>query len=735
MPGKDRTVHIFRKTFTGRVDVYGSGSGKCVRGRLTDAVIMAHLQGKVRLGVYPLMPDGTVHFCALDIDEPDLDGVTAYISSAEELDIPVYLEASKSKGFHLWHFFRPGVEARNARGLVKRILTDAGLDPRLEIFPKQDALADHKSVGNYINLPLFGGDVPRGRTVFLNSEFQPIQDQWGHMARMERVDTELLRGLQEEKPPPPAAVKASYDNMLPCVPRMMQGVSAGRRDVVAFTLAKHFRVNSKFPQEATEAILQTWNMQNSPPLEAHAIMRKVHSAYQGNGGKGYTSLGCQDPLVMEFCQKETCRMFRRAGGDAYFNGNAFVPKRLADALMLEHSFLFCGGMLYLYENGVYRPTGEPFIKRECRERLGEDARTHYVNEAAAHISDMTYTQPDDLNPHKHLINLENGMFDLKTGKLMPHQAEHLSTIRIPVEYNPQALFESSCIASFFADVLPLDCIKLVEEFFGYALIPDSRFGKALMLTGSGANGKSTLLNLLERFIGRENVSKVPLQELDQHRFKRADLFGKLVNMFPDLNSQALKSSTYFKAITTGDVIDAERKNKDPFYFRPFARMIFSANELPSSRDKSFAYYRRWNIVPFPNQFVGKAADTGIMEKLTQAHELSALLNQALIGLQRLLTNQQFSKSDTADNALDVYRNQNDTVGAFLSSKCEFGEDLEIERGEFYAAYSQYCAGMDSAPVSRNEFYNSARADSRIGERKRSGSRYFIGASIGAGRAG
>ncbi|MFC1717075.1 phage/plasmid primase, P4 family [Candidatus Poribacteria bacterium] len=428
-----------------------------------------------------------------------------------------------------------------------------------------------------------------------------------------------------------SSFQTGYDDMLPCVPNMMRGVSTGCRDVATFTLAKHFRVSKKFPQDATEAILQTWNQQNSPPLEPYAITQKVRSAYTGRDGRGYTSLGCDEPLIADFCQRESCRVFNRSAGGTYFNGNVFVPKRLADKLMAEHSFVSCGGTMNVYQGGVYKPAGEPFVKRICREHLREDSRTHYINEVMAHISDMTYAEPDDLNTHKHLVNMQNGMFDLREDRLIPHSPEFLSTIRIPVDYDPKSQFESSRIARFLADVLPSDCIDLIEEFFGYALIPDNRFGKAFMLTGGGANGKSTLLNLLERFIGRENVSKVPLQELDQHRFKRADLFGKLVNMFPDLNAHAVKSSTYFKAVTTGDVIDAERKNRDPFYFRPFARMIFSANEIPSSSDRSFAYYRRWSIIPFPNQFVGENADTNLIDRLTQPDELSALLNQALIG--------------------------------------------------------------------------------------------------------
>ena len=165
-----------------------------------------------------------------------------------------------------------------------------------------------------------------------------------------------------------------------------------------------------------------------------------------------------------------------------------------------------------------------------------------------------------------------------------------------------------------------------------------------MLTGSGANGKSTLLNLLNAFLGADNISKVPLQELDENRFKRAELFGELANVFVDLDSRALQSLTYFKTITSGDDIDAERKFRNPFFFKPFAKLIFSANEIPKSNDKTFAYYRRWILILFPNKFVGKADNKHLIDELTTPKELSGLLNRALRGLDRLLRNKEFSEN-------------------------------------------------------------------------------------------
>lgn len=726
---------IFKSVFKGRRDGFGEGAGKCTKKPFADEIISSHLQGRRRVGVYPLSPDildgsGTYWAC-IDVDTDDLNLAIEVTNRLHQLGVVSYIERSKSKGYHIWVFFSEPVPAREARALMA-YATDRS---KLEIFPKQTTIktGNGYGYGNYVNLPLFGKDVKDNRTVFLNPEkaYEVYPDQWRFLDSIKRVSPQQVKDLIEtgelevgediavSEDAKETKDAGEYTDMLPCVGRMMQGVSEGCRDEVCFNLAKHWRVEKGLPKEATRAILLEWNQKNKPPLDAKEIEASVESAYQGKGGKGYTSFGCENLLIQEFCDKANCPIFKehdketakipKQARSPYFEGNTFIPAWLAESLMNEYSFIYAGSQLYVHSDGVYSSIGEDFIDQQCREKLGKESRVNRVNEVVAHIKVFSHVNSDNLNKDIGLINVKNGILNWQSGELLTHSEEHLSTIQIPVTYDPQARCDQ--IDLFLMTTLPPDCLYIAEEIFGYCLIPDTKFQKAFMLTGSGRNGKSTFLDLLEAFIGEENVSKVPLQEICDHKFKRAELFGKMLNTFADLDAKSLQSSTYFKTIVAGDAIDAERKNQQPFFFRPFARLVFSTNEIPRSPDRSFAYYDRWCIIPFPNQFIlGANADKDILLKLTSKWELSGLLNRALAGLRRLMANGAFTESETVQQALVDYKKSNDTVMAFCLECVEKVEDGRIERTKLYDSYVGFCHNEGfNTPASRQAVYTKMRA--------------------------
>src|SRR5262249_30584222 len=155
---------------------------------------------------------------------------------------------------------------------------------------------------------------------------------------------------------------------------------------------------------------------------------------------------------------------------------------------------------------------------------------------------------------------------------------HLSTVQIAVSFDPAA--KCPHIERFVRSVFPDDTQLLPFEIVAWLMLPDANIQKAVLLLGEGANGKSVWLNLLLTFLGRENVSALSLHRIEADKFSAARLVGKLCNIGADLPTAALSGTSMFKALTGGDLIPAERKFESSFEFRPFARLLFSANSAP-----------------------------------------------------------------------------------------------------------------------------------------------------------
>lgn len=169
-------------------------------------------------------------------------------------------------------------------------------------------------------------------------------------------------------------------------------------------------------------------------------------------------------------------------------------------------------------------------------------------------------------------------------------------------------------------------------------------------------------------IGRSNCSHRSLQDLDTNRFALADLYGKFVNIFGDLKSTKLAETGNFKVMAAGDAVTAEHKFAQPFNFRNYAKLIFSANLIPESDDKTDAFYRRWVIINFDNRFIDGKEDAALTQKLTTPEELSGLLNLALTGLHGLIRNGGFHNK-TIDQVKQEYEENTSDVNAFLIQEC------------------------------------------------------------------
>ena len=292
---------------------------------------------------------------------------------------------------------------------------------------------------------------------------------------------------------------------------------------------------------------------------------------------------------------------------------------IADHVMKEESLktIVDTDTLLRYDSksGLYLPDGEAFVKAKVEKIMDELNQSEfttigYVREVTGHIKRSTYIAREKINGDADLLVVRNGIIRLTDKQLLPHSSKEVFTIGIPVSY----VIDAKCplIDSFFPEIVRAEDIALLYELVSWCLDRKSTIQKLFFLLGSGANGKSTFLNLLRKFLGPENCSAASLQSLADNRFTMAQLADKLANIFPDLPASGIRDAAVIKGLTGGDTMMAEHKFEKPFNLQNTAKLIFSANKAPRLSEDSDAIWRRLIIVDFPNQFMGSNADSQLI---------------------------------------------------------------------------------------------------------------------------
>lgn len=399
-------------------------------------------------------------------------------------------------------------------------------------------------------------------------------------------------------------------------------------------------------------------------------------------------------------------------------GLKFLPFVLAKHLSETRDVYYGGESFLIYENGVYNISGEKEAGRIIMDyMLPNYCIMASIRDCREQWDILVSKDFDDFNRNPYLVNVRNGLLDIRDMSFKEHTPSYLSTVQLNVEYNPQV--DCPQFKKFLNEVLDCKLIPLVQEIVGYLLTTNTASQKAFVFWGPARTGKSTLLWVVEYLLlGKKNVSNIPWQEIGD-KFKTAELLGKLANVFSDLPSKSIDDTGIFKVVTGEDYLMAEKKNKNPFKFKPFARLVFSCNELPRNYvDRTEGFYRRLIIVPFSRQIEKSKIDKSLKYKFQREKE--GILNWALEGLKRLYENNfEFSENELTDGVKKEYKRENNNVISFVEECCELDGLFSCSRIEIYEAYKEFCGEAGLKALSQIKFNKELEGNFNI-TRSRSG---------------
>ena len=661
---------------------------------LTVDLLKEHLEGKATIGAYNLDKDSMIKWLCFDIDPTHIENPKeiarlVYQKCVENERFPskaVALEASRypDPSYHIWVFFGSAVPAYVAKFLGEKILEMSG-NLKVELFPKQAKL-EKDGFGNLVKLPLGLHQQSKKWSCLLNPDsFEPLPIESifeieGTFVRDDDIE-EIRRIAEGEKPSywfsREAVEKEAYKGDYPsCIQTILKGIEEGARNESAIRLACFYLNFCKVEPSKALTSLREWNSKNKPPLNEVELGIIFQSAL-----RGHYNYGCNDSVLKEFCNKETCYFTGKGGkldenyDSPTFTSDTSTNEDVALYIMSLHHFktMKDTGEIYYYKNGIYIPNGEA-LTQTIAERHYKNITIHVVNEVLGHIRRKTFVERSEFDKEPYLLTLENGIIDTKTGLLKEFTPDYLSLIKIPVTYNSNALCPR--IDKFLSEIVVPQDLETLYEIAGYCLIKRYFIHKAFMLNGDTHSGKSTYIKLLTCLVGKENVSNIPLQLLLTDKFSSSSLYGKLINSFADLPNGALRQTGIFKVLTGEDRISMQRKFKDSFNTENIAKLIFSCNDMPRTYDKGDAFFIRWIIINFPNRFDDRNQNTDktLIDKLTTQQELSGFLNKALERARTLFERGHFTVNPDVEDIRKYYEKLSNPIYAFLDERMIFDKD-------------------------------------------------------------
>ena len=381
-------------------------------------------------------------------------------------------------------------------------------------------------------------------------------------------------------------------------------------------------------------------------------------------------------------------------------------RAICDYFVNRGDIFVLGGECYQYRDGVYTESSS-FVRNTIKDMIAVDhlITQNRIVECYRLICDDVRLQKttEELNRDKNLINFQNGVWDIEKGELLPHDSKYLQTLQIPHPVLDYKSFTETRLYDFFQKTkLPKEDIKMLLKYTAYCLTLDYGLKTFMILCGQSNTGKSVLIRFFEALVGKVNVSSLSMHELNM-RFYPAQLYNRLLNSCADNSSLPLSSIENLKKITGGDQIMHERKGKEPFFFVPFCKLIFSFNQLPLQlEERSNAFYKRMRILFMNTELF---LNNDYVNDLCSEESVTEIIPYLL----HLLPVREIPRTSMSDRYVEDLRQDSDSIHAFIVKRCNIGNGKTVDKTALYEAYCRYCIDTGRESCKKHSFMRAIRA--------------------------
>jgi putative DNA primase/helicase len=320
----------------------------------------------------------------------------------------------------------------------------------------------------------------------------------------------------------------------------------------------------------------------------------------------------------------------------------------------------------------------------------------------------TAATPEQFDAHPWLLNCRNGVVDLRTGTLRQHDPALLITKLVDIDYDPHA----KPPRHFLRFLLQIMCgrkslVRFLQRAIGYSLVGDVSGECFLILYGTGANGKSTLILVLRDLLGDYAINVKP-EVLAYQRYQSAAaptpdvarLRGMRLVTSVETGEGIWLNESLLKQFASREPMTARFLHRDPFDFPPTFLLIISTNHKPNIRGTDQGIWRRTMMIPFDRAFTEAEQDPDLIAKLRA--ELPGILAWAVRGG---LASQHggLKPPDEVKTATAKYREEMDVLGGFLRDCCMESTTASVPNKDLYPAYQLWCEANHEGQVKNREF--------------------------------